>query len=423
MTRPIRDTDVLVIGAGAVGVSTAYALASRGQRVAVIDSGRIGEGSSYGNAGLIVPSHSVPIAAPGVISAGLRWLFDAESPFYVRPRLDPGIWIWLLRFALASREHRARLGTHILARLLLASRRLYDTWAALHDMPDCSYDRQGLIYAFRTPTGLDNFQHELDLLSGSDIQVQMLDGTELREVVPTFRIDMAGGALFPDDAHINPHLFVLGLATQAKIAGADFHESVEALGFETTGDRILVVHTTAGPIRVNQVVLAAGAWSPALVRELRLKLPIQAGKGYSLTYRRPDRDLTLPLVLGEARLAITPMGPLLRLAGTMELAGMDLTINRRRVRAIQRAANEHFRGVQDLELVELWRGLRPCSPDGLPLIGYSHRWKNLIIATGHTQIGLSLGPITGEIVATIANGDDPPFDLTPLRPDRFGRFA
>ncbi len=416
------DTDVIVIGAGSVGVSSAYALASRGRRVMVIDAGRIGEGSSYGNAGLVVPSHSVQVAAPGVITQSLGWLLDPESPFYVKPRLDPSIWMWLLRFALAARESRAQAATHVLAQLQQASRALYDEWTALDGMPDCSYERRGLIYAFRTAKALDNFKHELEMLAKADVHAQVLDSAELHERVPTFRIDMAGGALFAQDAHLNPYHFVPALADQARKRGATFHERVEALGYETAAGRIASVRTTAGDFQADQVVLAAGVWSPGVARDLGLRLPIEAGKGYSLTYRRPDRDLTLPLILGEARFAITPMGPLLRLAGTMELAGMDPRITQRRVNAIRRAAVEHFRGIEDLELVELWRGLRPCSPDGLPLLGRTRRWENLIIAAGHTQLGLSLGPVTGEIVATLAEGDDPSIDLALLRPDRFGRL-
>ena len=418
----MNETDVLVIGAGAVGVSTAYSLASRGHRVTVIDAGRIGEGSSYGNAGLIVPSHSVPIAGPGVITQGLSWLLNPESPFYVKPRLDLGIWIWLMHFALATRKSRVRAATKVLASLLTASRELYDEWLALDGMPDCSYERKGLAYAFRTSAALDEFRHELELLAEVGVHAQMLNGDELHEIAPTFRVDMAGGALFANDAHLNPSVFVPALATQAQTCGTMFRECVEALGFETDGHHIASVRTTAGVIRAGEVVLAAGAWSPGIVRDLRLRLPIEAGKGYSLTYRRNNRDLTLPLILGEARFAITPMGPLLRLAGTMELAGMDFKITQRRVHAIQRAAIEHFHGIEDLELIELWRGLRPCSPDGLPLIGRSHRWENLVVAAGHTQLGLSLGPVTGEIVTAIVEGRELPFDLSLVRPDRFSKF-
>jgi D-amino-acid dehydrogenase len=191
------------------------------------------------------------------------------------------------------------------------------------------------------------------------------------------------------------------------------------LGFETAGRRIAAVRTTRGDFRPGQVVLAAGAWSPAVARDLSLKLPIQAAKGYSLTFRRPDSAPSLPLVLSEARVAVTPMGPLLRFAGTLELAGMDLSFNRRRVDAIRQGPHRYLAGLEDLELVERWRGLRPVTPDGLPIVGRAPGCENLIVAAGHAMIGQSLGPITGKLVAQMACGEQPEFDLAPFRVERF----
>ena len=421
--RPLSDAlkdepDVLVIGAGVVGVSAAYALAVRGRRVAVIDAGQIGAGSSYGNAGLIVPSHSLPFAVPGMIGQGLRWMFDPESPFYIRPRLDRALLSWLLRFRAAATDKRARRAVPVLGGLLRASREIYDEWASLAGT-ECAFETKGVLYLYRTAKGLAEGRHEIEMMAKAGLHPRILDETEIRELVPQIRPGMAGGIKFLEDAHLEPHSFVLGLARQAERNGAVFFDNAEAIGFETSGRKITAVRTTRGDIHPNQVVLATGAWTPAVARDLDLRIPIEAAKGYSLTFRRPDPCPALPVILQEAKVAVTPMGPFLRFAGTLELAGMDFSINQRRVGAIRRAPPGYFEGMDDLELVEIWRGLRPCTPDGLPILGAGGKWENLILAAGHAMVGMSLGPVTGEIVAQLACGDTPDFDLELLAPERF----
>jgi D-amino-acid dehydrogenase len=194
----------------------------------------------------------------------------------------------------------------------------------------------------------------------------------------------------------------------------------EAIGFRTSGDRITGVETTRGALATDTVVLAAGAWSPEVGRALGLRVPIQPAKGYSLTYRRPARGPAIPLLPAEGRFSVTPMGEFLRFGGTLELAGMNLSINRRRVEALRRKALECIEGTEDLELLEIWRGLRPCTPDGLPLVGRSRRFGNLVLAAGHAMVGMSLGPVTGKLVARLVAGAAPPADLGLLDPDRFG---
>ena len=413
-----EEPDVLVIGAGVIGVSAAYALAARGRRVAVIDAGPIGAGSSYGNAGLIVPSHSMPLSVPGIIGQGLRWMLDPESPFYIRVRLDRALFSWLLKFRAAATEERARRAIPILGELLRASRALYDDWTASAEM-DCAFEDKGVLYLYRTSKALNEGRHEMELMAETGPQPRFLDEAEIRDLVPQVRPGMAGGVKFSEDAHLDPNAFVLGLARAAGRNGAAFFDGTEAIGFETAGRKITAVRTTRGDIHPNHVVLATGAWTPAVARDLDLKIPIQAAKGYSLTFRRPDPCPAIPVILQEAKVAVTPMGPHLRFAGTLELAGMDLSINSRRVDAMRRGPARYLEGMEDLELVEIWRGLRPCTPDGLPILGSGGNWENLIVAAGHAMIGMSLGPITGEIVAQLACGETPEIDLGPLAQERF----
>jgi D-amino-acid dehydrogenase len=406
--------DVLVVGGGVVGTCAAWFLAERGARVTVVDRGEVGSGCSYGNAGLVVPSHSIPLAAPGVMSKALRWMWSPESPFYIRFRWSLELWSWLWKFRAACREEPMKRAIPLLRDLSRASVALYDRLGI-----DCACARKGLLLVYRTPEGLHEGQEEARLLAEWDLPSRAMDAEEARRLVPTLRPGVAGAIHFPEDAHLDPIRFVRGLAKAAEAKGVSFRVGVEVTGFEVRDGRIAAVRTSAGELRADEVVLAAGSWSPGVARELGHRLPIQPAKGYSITVRRPPGVPELPLLLMESKVAVTPMGPLLRFAGTLEMAGLDLSINERRVAAIRRGAAEYLEGTESLEHVETWRGLRPCTPDGLPIVGRSSRIGNLILATGHAMIGLSLGPITGQLVAEIACGQTPSIDIHALRAERF----
>jgi D-amino-acid dehydrogenase len=409
--------DMLIIGGGVIGVCCAHYLTQAGARVTLIEQGEIAAGSSYGNAGLYVIGHSVPLAAPGALSAGLKRMLDPESPFYVKPRLSPDLWSWMWRFALASREAPMRRGIPILRDLGLASGRLFQELAALPGLA-FDYGQRGRLSAFRTERGLHEGAEEAGLLHEFDLRADVVDAARARQLEPALREDVVGGVYYPDDAHMDPAKFVRGLADRLAQAGVSILTQTEVLGFSISAGRILSVRTAQAEFRPGQVVLAAGAWAPAVARDLDLKVPLQAAKGYSLTMPQPERGPSMPLMLAEARVAVTPMGDRLRLAGTLELAGMDFSINQRRVQAIARAANEYLH-VETPPGAEVWRGLRPCTPDGLPIIGRTQRYGNLILAAGHAMLGISLGPVTGRLVAQVATGQSPEIELHPLRLERF----
>jgi D-amino-acid dehydrogenase len=299
-----------------------------------------------------------------------------------------------------------------------ASRELYRELAALDGL-ECGFTPAGVLQVLKTRAAFEAAVEEAHLLRRYGLAAEAWDADRVRQREPNLRPGVVGGVYYPDDAHLDPAAFVRGLARLAEQKGACLHTQTEVLGFETAGRSVSRVVTTRGDFRAEQVVIAAGSWSPGLARQLDLNLPIQAAKGYSLTLNRPPACPTLPLLLGEARVAVTPLDGTLRLAGTLELAGMDFSINRRRVSAIRRAAGEYLRGMDGLEPGEVWCGLRPCTPDGLPLIGRSEAFDNLIIAAGHAMVGMSLGPITGKLVAQLAGREPPAIDLTALRPGRF----
>lgn len=410
--------DVLIIGGGVVGVCTAYYVAGHGRAVTLVEQGEIASGSSNGNAGFILPSHVVPLASPGALSSGLRWMFDPESPFYIKPRLDLDLFDWLLRFMAASNERHVRRSVPVLRELACASIALYEELSRLDGL-DFGYRQNGMMYVYKTRKGLAHGAEEAAFAGEAGTVSKVLNAEEACALEPTVRPDVAGGVYYPEDAHIDPGAFVRGLARRAETQGVCIRTQTEVLNVETTGRRVTRVRTTRGDFHPDQVVLAAGAWSPATVRGLRLRVPIQPAKGYSVTVQRPQASPGMPLLLGESRVAVTPLGDRLRFGGTLELAGLDFTINRQRVEAIMRAANDYLVGMDDPQPVEIWRGLRPCTPDGLPMVGRTKAFENLILAAGHATVGMSLGPITGKLVAQVVNGQTPEMDLTPLRAERF----
>ncbi|MBM3277538.1 MAG: FAD-dependent oxidoreductase [Candidatus Handelsmanbacteria bacterium] len=411
-----REVEVLVIGGGVVGVCAAYFLGKQGRQVVLVEKGELCAGSSYGNAGLVVPSHSVPLAAPGVAFKALKWMLDPESPFYVAPRWDAALWRWLWNFWRTGNENHVRRALPLLRDLHLASKGLFAELTRLKGMA-CAYEERGALYAFRTRAGLEAGIAEGERLGGAGLPPQVLDRAGV-EALEGMEARVEGGVYYPQDAHLVPDRFVRGMGQHLR--GAEVLTQTEVLELRREGGRIVLVRTTRGDFAPREVVLAAGSWSPLLARQAGLSLPIQAAKGYSITLKKPLPCPAVPLLLGEAKVGVTPMGEWLRFAGTLELAGLDLRINQRRVEAILRAVPSYLPQIEPakLELVEIWRGLRPATPDGLPFLGRAPGCGNLTVAAGHATIGLSLGPITGKLVAQVVCGS-PEFDLSLLRVDRF----
>jgi D-amino-acid dehydrogenase len=417
-----READIVIIGGGVIGVCSAYYLASTtGRYVTILEKGEICSGCSYGNGGLLVPSHSLPLASPGAVANALRWMFSPDSPFYIKPRLDADLIRWLLRFWLSSGKRRSHRGIAVLRDLSYASLKLYDELDQLSDV-EFQLERRGLIQLCRTQPGLRRCVEHAELLAHHGIKAREVDRDEIATLEPNVETTALGGVYFEEDRHLTPVRFVREMARHVETMGVDILTNTEVLAVENQGSRISGLRTTRGDFRPAEVVLAAGSWSPQLAADLSIRIPIQPAKGYSATFVKPDPSPHMPLVCEEARFGVTPMGDTLRFAGTLELAGLDLSIRERRVRAILSSVPGFLPQLQPdrMELVEIWRGLRPCSPDGLPYIGRVRSVENLVVAAGHAMIGVSLGPITGRLVSQIISGEVPSIELGPLRPDRFG---
>jgi D-amino-acid dehydrogenase len=413
---------VVIVGAGIAGLSAAYYTAQKGHQVTVLErEGPDFKGCSFGNAGMIVPSHFVPLAAPGMVSMGLRMMRDPESPFWLRPRLSRELASWSWKFMRSANAAHVERAAPILRDLHLASRAAYEGLAALPGV-DLGLVQKGLLMLCETDSAMRQEARLAEMAQRLGLPGSALSPSEVAEMEPGIRMNVAGAVYYPQDCHMVPDKVMASLSRLVTESGASVQWSTPVSGFRTSGGRVTAAVTRTNDYEADEFVIAGGSWSPEIVRPLRIRLPMQAGKGYSLTLARPRQLPAICGILVEGRVAVTPMGESLRFAGTMEIAGTDLSQNPRRVTGIVKTVCRAFPDFtpDDFRGVEPWCGLRPCSPDGVPYIGRFRKYKNLLAATGHAMMGLSLGPVTGKIVAAILSGEDSGHPLPALSPDRFG---
>jgi D-amino-acid dehydrogenase len=419
---------ILIIGGGVIGMSTAYYCAKRGHRVTLIDRNpEQRDGCSFGNAGMVVPSHFVPLAAPGAVSTAFKWMWNPESPLYIKPRLNWELISWGWRFMRAANAGHVKRSAPLIRDLSFASRDCFEELAALPDN-DFGLVKKGLVMLCNTQHGLDDEAKYAAQAHQLGVPAEVLDRKGVAKLDSDVTMDVAGGVFFPKDCHLSPGRFMTGLKRQCDALGVKFVWNTELgpirLEQRADGTTTFVCicnKRLSEEFSADEFVLAGGSWSPVLGRELGLSLPMQAGKGYSLTLTKPRELPQLCSIFTEARVAVTPMGGTLRFGGTMEIAGLNEDINPVRVRGIIKAAVKYFPKFtpDDFADIQPWRGLRPCSPDGMPYLGRTAKFSNLTIATGHAMMGLSLGPITGRLVSEILSGEKPSLDLTLLNPDRY----
>ncbi len=412
---------ILIIGSGVIGLSTAYYAARKGHRVTVLDrEPERRDGCSFGNAGMVVPSHFTPLAAPGMVALGLKWMWNPESPFYIKPRLNWELLSWSFKFWRAATAEHVRRSAPLLRDLNFASRACFEELAALSGN-DFGLVKRGLVMLCKTQHALDEESLMAERARKLGIPAEVLDAPQTAKLDSGVRMDVAGSVYFPQDCHLSPNRFMAGLKQQLDQSGATFSWGTEVTGWRVNGGRIEAVQTTQGDFTADEYVLCGGSWSPVVARDLRLNLPMQAGKGYSLTLPRPRQLPAICSIFTEARLAVTPMDGALRFGGTMEIAGLNEDINPARVRGIIKSVPQYYPDFTpgDFDGIQPWRGLRPCSPDGLPYVGRTARYANLAIATGHAMMGLSLGPITGKLMAELLSGEPPAIAIGALSPDRY----
>jgi D-amino-acid dehydrogenase len=410
---------VAVVGGGVIGLCTALYCARRGWRVTVIErNGAERDGCSYQNGGMVVPSHFVPLAAPGMVALGLKMMWNPASPFYIKPRASLGLADWALKFWRASSAEHVRRAAPLLRDLTLASRDCYDELAAEAD--DFGFVKSGMLLLCKTPHALEEEAATAEYARELGIAADVLDPGRLAALEPGIRMDVAGAVHYTLDCRLAPDQLMASLQRRLEASGVKFLWNTAVDGFIANG-RIRAARTREGEVEADEFVVSSGSWSPGLVRDLGVKLPMQAGKGYSLTLPHTSGAPRMGAILAEARMAVTPIGGAVRFGGTMELAGLNEDINPIRVRGIIDAVPRYYPDIkrEDFEGVRPWRGLRPCTPDGLPYLGRPASVPNLVVAAGHAMMGVSLGPITGRLAAGLLSGEKPELDISLLSPNRY----
>lgn len=417
---------VVVIGGGVIGLCCAFALHRRGIPVTVFDAGPAERAASHVNAGWVVPSLAEPVPAPGLIATSLRWMLRSDSPLYIRPRLEPAFLRWTLRFWRACNVRDYRAGLEATAAFGARALELYD---ALRDA-GVRYEehRDGIVFAYRTSGALRHDYAELEPIRRFGCELSpLLDGDAVRALEPSLSETVVGGFWLPRERSLRPDTLVRGLVDFLTEQGVPVHSNTPVSGIETTGTRATAVFANGERIPAEAVIVAAGAWTPRLLRPLRVNMPIEAGKGYSIDLAPPPalpRPVGRPLYLHETRVAVTPLDGMIRLSGTMELSGLNHHIRPERVAAIARSAGWALRGwPRETPTagpnVRVWTGPRPMTPDGLPVIGWLPGYRNLAVASGHAMLGVTLATATGEAVAEMMATGTAPEIIGAFDPTRF----
>lgn len=411
-------TRVVVVGGGVVGVACAHYLRQAGHEVTLIDKGEVGKGCSHANCGFVCPSHALPLAGPGVIGKTLRTLLEKDSPLAIRPRFDPALWGWMLRFALRCRRGAMLEAAKGLSVLLNSSRSLYDGLLSSGEV-EAEWQTKGLLFVFRTPAEMAHYAATDRLLRKHfALPATPYDGEHLAALEPALRPGLAGAWHYEGDGHLRPDRLMASWRLLIERQGVVIHEGRSLVGFERRGRRVTAAVTSAGTMPADAVVVATGAWTAQLQQIIGCTLPIQPGKGYSITMARPSRCPAIPLIFEEDRVAITPMQSAYRIGSTMEFSGFDDRLDESRLAILRKAARQYLIEPEAEPVLERWWGWRPMVPDGLPIVGAAPRSENLYLATGHGMLGLSMAPATGKLVAELIGGE-PHVDPRPYRPGRF----
>ena len=409
---------VVVIGGGVIGLSCAYQLARRGVSVTVIDQGTAGAACSAGNLGWIVPSHSEPLPAPGLIWESLGYMLRRDSPLYISPSFALSSTGWLLKFWSHCNQRHFRRGVEAMGALNQRTFALYEQFRS--DGVSFEMHRDGLLFLFLSGRKLDHtFAHFQALAAKGLANPRKLDRDGVLAIEPKLAKDVYGGVLVESEGHVRPETLCAGLVERIRALGGDVQSRVVVTDVVKRKNRAYVMRTSAGAEEADAFVLAAGAWSGILAARLGFRLPIEAGKGYSITVANPSAVPSRAVYLYEMRVGISPFAGAARLGGTMELSGLNQLIVPSRVAAIRRAAARYLPGSEKGDAETEWTGMRPLTPDGLPAIGRAPGFDNLYVAAGHAMLGITLAPVTGAAIAEEILGEASSFDLKPFDPARF----
>ncbi|MCF8239149.1 MAG: FAD-dependent oxidoreductase [Saprospiraceae bacterium] len=413
-------SSVLIIGGGVVGQSCAWFLQRSGHEVTLIDQSDLQATCSTGNAGFICPSHVVPLAAPGMVSKGMKMMLDPRAPFYIRPRMDVDLWRWVWLFMRHANHRHLMASRQALAELSVFSQHTLEDLLEETGI-DTAYARKGLLMACRSARHLAEETAESEHARAVGLAVEVLSAREARDMNPELDLDLVGGVWYPEDTHLHPGRYLAGLQAALIRSGVRILPNTRVISMDQRKEQIVSLQTNHGELEADEVVLSGGAWSGEIAASLGMRLPVQGAKGYSFTLDNPPVLPQHPFILADHKVAVTPIGQQLRFAGTLELSGTDLSINPVRVERILEVVRECLPAFRDVDFsgIQPWAGLRPCSPDGLPYIGRWPSITNLTMATGHAMLGMTLGAGTGKLVAELLSDRPLSVPVSLFRPDRF----
>jgi len=410
---------VIVIGGGVIGLACAHYLSADGWDVTVIDRGRIGGGCSHANCGYVCPSHVLPLTEPAAIRLAAKSLLNPNAPFRVKPQFRPAHWNWMLQSARRCNERQLpAAGTHL--KSILDSSISEYQGLMRQERLDCEWKENGLLYVLRSEEGMREFAKGDQFMADHfGVQADRVPAAGLQQLDPTLRDDLAGGFHYRMDASLRPDRLVSSWQSTLARKGVRFIEQCVLQSLQVGPAGIQQITTSVGDMRADQFVFALGAWSPLFAKMLRCRLPIQPGKGYSVTFQRPETSPRYPMLFPEHKVGVSPFENGFRLGSMMEFAGYDESIPRRRIDQLRHSAEPYLRIPIPETEQETWYGWRPMTWDSLPIIGGVPKMENAYLATGHNMIGVSLAPATGRLVAELVGGRVPHLDPEPYSPSRF----
>lgn len=410
----------VIIGGGIMGLASAYYLLKSGWKVTLIDKGDLSDNCSHGNAGMIVPSHFIPLAAPGMISKGIKWMFNSRSPFYVKPSLDFSLISWGLKFMKSATPANVERAAPFLRDYHLLSKQLYEDLSKEEGF-DFGLEKKGILMLYKTEKAGEEEIHVGKDAQKLGLDVEMLTAEQVQAIEPGLKLDVKGAVHYHCDAHLYPHALISQLVSYIKSKGGEIQTNTDVTGYEIQNGEVKSVVTDKGNVSGDLVIMTGGSWLPQLAKLAGLSIPVMPGKGYSFMEENDAHPIVHPALLIEARVAVTPMNGQVRFGGTMELAALNNKINMNRVEGIVNSIPQYYPELNVPVPAEsrIWYGFRPCSPDGLPYLGYSKKLKNLIVAGGHGMMGVSLGPATGKLVAELADRTALSADIKIYNPERY----